>query len=65
MCWNQLLLAGLSTGSVYFLTVPSDHTVVSAQSFWTFLFNKLSKTKTKHLRQIQFGIRDKYKLSPW
>ena len=27
MCWNQLLLAGLSTGSVYFLTVPSDHTV--------------------------------------
>ena len=27
MCRNQLLLAGLSTGSVYFLTVPSDHTV--------------------------------------
>ena len=27
MCWNQLLLAGLSTGSIYFLTVPSDHTV--------------------------------------
>ena len=29
MCWNQLLLAGLSTGSVYFLTVPSDHTVAA------------------------------------
>ena len=29
MCRNQLLLAGLSTGSVYFLTVPSDHTVAT------------------------------------
>ena len=29
MCRNQLLLAGLSTGSVYFLTVPSDHTVAA------------------------------------
>ena len=28
MYWNQLLVAGLSTGSIYFLTVPSDHTVV-------------------------------------
>ena len=28
MCWNQLLMPGLSTGSIYFLTVPSDHTVV-------------------------------------
>ena len=34
MCWNQLLLAGLSTGSIYFLTVPSDHTVtLDAPSF--------------------------------
>ena len=30
MCWNQLLMPGLSTGSIYFLTVPSDHTVVTA-----------------------------------
>ena len=34
MCWNQLLLAGLSTGSVYFLTVPSDHTVEHPVCTW-------------------------------
>ena len=34
MCRNQLLLAGLSTGSVYFLTVPSDHTVLTEQMQW-------------------------------
>ena len=28
------MLAGLSTGSVYFLTVPSDHTVAPAVD-WT------------------------------
>ena len=26
--------------------------VVSAQSFWTFLFNKLSKTKTKKTKKL-------------
>ena len=36
MCRNQLLLAGLSTGSVYFLTVPSDHTVRPLYTLYTF-----------------------------
>ena len=42
MCWNQLLLAGLSTGSVYFLTVPSDHTVVLEPVLWEVIKNRTS-----------------------
>ena len=52
MCWNQLLLAGLSTGSVYFLTVPSDHTVPTLPMLFC---TRRTKTKLQKQKKILLG----------
>ena len=53
MCWNQLLLAGLSTGSIYFLTVPSDHTV----ALWKCLFSwKITNFVGKIVKKTTFML---------
>ena len=64
MCWNQLLLAGLSTGSIYFLTVPSDHTVLcescttnicvfERQTFGNIVFNVLYHYFFKNISHVR------------